>query len=80
MSDMNEARYNFGACTWSNDFIYVFGGMNDSFMEITVKENFSKCLNTIEKYVVSCNRWDRIQLTTSEKLPFMSHLLAIHLP
>jgi len=32
-AEMNEARYYFGCCTWSNEFIFVFGGMNDKFME-----------------------------------------------
>ena len=48
-------------------------------MESSVKENFSKCLNTIERYSVEVNRWDRIDLKTYEKLPFCSHLVAIHL-
>ena len=26
---MNESRYYFGCCTWNNEFIFVFGGMND---------------------------------------------------
>jgi N-acetylneuraminic acid mutarotase len=33
MAEMNEPRYYFGCCTWNNEFIFVFGGMNDKFME-----------------------------------------------
>lgn len=33
MEKMNEARYYFGCCTWNNEFIFVFGGMNDKFMQ-----------------------------------------------
>ena len=77
---MHEARYYFGYCAWNHDFIFVFGGMNDQFMETQVKDNFSKCLNTIERYSVEVNRWDKIDLKTYEKLPFCSHLVAMHLP
>jgi len=31
-ASMNEPRYYFGCCTWGSDFIFVFGGMNDRFM------------------------------------------------
>lgn len=31
-AEMKEARYYFGCCTLNNQFIFVFGGMNDSFM------------------------------------------------
>ena len=78
-ANMNEARYYFGCCTWNNEFIFVFGGMNDTFMHET-SEMSSKCLNTIERYSVECNRWDLIDLKTYQKFPFSSHLVAIHLP
>jgi len=32
-AEMEEPRYYFGCCTWNNEFIFVFGGMNDKFME-----------------------------------------------
>ncbi len=64
MADMNESRYYFGCCTWNNEFIFVFGGMNDKFMEMPMSEHYSKCLNTIERYSVECNRWDRVDLKT----------------
>ena len=77
---MNEPRYNFGCCTWNNEFIFVFGGMNDKFMTQQASEHLSKCLNTIERYSVECNRWDRVDLKTYQKFPFMSKLVAFHLP
>lgn len=33
LAEMNEARYYFGCCTWNNEFVFVFGGMNDRFMQ-----------------------------------------------
>lgn len=57
-SEMNEARYYFGCCTWNNEFIFVFGGMNDRLMSDKLDDGTSKCLNSIERYVVECNRWD----------------------
>ena len=77
---MNEPRYYFGCCTWNNEFIFVFGGMNDQFMESTLSEMQSKCLNSIERYSVECSRWDIIELKTYQKFPFCSHLVAVHLP
>ena len=67
VAPMNEARYYFGCTTWRNDlndFIFVFGGMNESFMLPQLKEGQSKCLNSIERYSVECNRWDLIELKT----------------
>lgn len=81
--EMHEPRYYFGCCTWKNDFnnyIFVFGGMNDRFMQSEIPEGLNKCLNTIERYVVEENRWDQIELKTYQKFPFMSHLVAVHLP
>ena len=63
MCEMNEARYYFGCCAW-NEFIFVFGGMNDQFMNQSLTDNQSKCLNSIERYTVEYNRWDRIDLKT----------------
>lgn len=77
---MNEPRYYFGCCTWNNEFIFVFGGMNDRFMSSQLNEGQSKCLNSIERYAVECNRWDLIELKTYQKFPFLSHLVAVHLP
>lgn len=77
---MNEARYHFGACTWGDEHIYVFGGMNDKFMESRVADNYSKCLNTIEMYSIEANRWDPISLKTYQKFAFCSHIVAIHVP
>lgn len=80
---MNEARYQFGCTTWrseGNQYIFVFGGMNELIMQEKLEDGQSKCLNTIERYVVECNRWDIIDLKTHQKFPFMSHLVAIHLP
>jgi len=79
-AEMNHSRYNFGCCTWNNEFIFVFGGMNEQFMESTFTEGTSKCLNSIERYSVECNRWDNIELKTYQKFPFVSHLVAVHLP
>jgi N-acetylneuraminic acid mutarotase len=78
--DMNEPRYYFGCCTWNNEFIFVFGGMNDQFMQSQLSEGQNKCLNSIERYSVECNRWDQIELKTYQKFPFLSHLVAVHLP
>lgn len=80
MAPLNEARYYFGCCTWGSDFIFVFGGMNDRFMSADLPENQSKCLNSIERYNVDCNRWDSIDLKTYQKFAFCSYLVAIHLP
>lgn len=80
MAEMNEARYYFGYCSWNNEFIFVFGGMNDKFMDNTIAEGGNKCLNTIERYTVEYNRWDKVDLKTYQKFAFMSHLVAIHLP
>ena len=77
---MLEPRYYFGCTTWNNEFIFVFGGMNDKFMEVELSESSSKCLNSIERYSVECNRWDPIELKTYQKFPFCSHLVALHLP
>ena len=79
-ADMHEARYYFGCCTWNNEFIFVFGGMNDKFMEQQASEHVSKCLNTIERYSVECDRWDKVELKTYQKFPFISHAVAVHLP
>lgn len=79
-AEMNESRYYFGCCTWNNEFIFVFGGMNDKFMEQPMSEHFSKCLNTIERYSVECDRWDKVELKTYQKFPFISHAVAVHLP
>jgi hypothetical protein len=43
-------------------------------------EGQSKCLNSIERYALECNRWDSIELKTYQKFPFLSHLVAVHLP
>lgn len=80
MSEMNEARYYFGCCTWNNEFIFVFGGMNDKFMYQPQQDLQSKCLNSIERYSVECNRWDPIDLKTYQKFPPSSHIVAVHLP
>lgn len=80
VSQMNEARYYFGCTTWGNEFIFVFGGMNDQFMLTELGEGQSKCLNSIERYSVECNRWDLIELKTYQKFPFLSHVVAVHLP
>jgi N-acetylneuraminic acid mutarotase len=32
-SEMNNPRYYFGCCTWNNTHIFVFGGMNEGFMQ-----------------------------------------------
>ena len=40
----------------------------------------NKCLNSIERYSVECNRWDMIDLKTYQKFPFCSHIVALHLP
>jgi N-acetylneuraminic acid mutarotase len=32
-TSMHEARYYFGCTTVNNEFIFVFGGMNESFMQ-----------------------------------------------
>ena len=37
-AEMNEPRYYFGCCTWNNEFIFVFGGMNDRFMQSSLNE------------------------------------------
>jgi hypothetical protein len=79
-AEMTEPRYYFGCCTYANEFIFVFGGMNDKFMELQMSENVSKCLNTIERYSVECNRWDQIDLKTYQKFPFCSHIVVVHLP
>ena len=63
-ADMNEPRYYFGCCTWNNEFIFVFGGMNDRFMKTDLPDGQSKCLNSIERFSVECNRWDNIELKT----------------
>ena len=80
ISHMHEARYYFGCTTWGNEHIFVFGGMNEQFMLPQLKEGQSKCLNSIERYSVECNRWDLIELKTYQKFPFLSHLVAVHLP
>lgn len=79
-TSMHEARYYFGCTTVNNEFIFVFGGMNESFMQQTFPEGQSKCLNTIERFSVECNRWDKIELKTYQKFPFLSHLVAVHIP
>lgn len=61
-AEMNEPRYYFGCCTWRNEFIFVFGGMNDRSMHQPLSEGNNKCLNSIERYAVECNRWDTINL------------------
>lgn len=63
---MNEPRYYFGCCTWNNEFIFVFGGMNDQFMDMETKlsETQSKCLNSIERYSIETSRWEIIDLKT----------------
>lgn len=80
IAEMKEPRYQFGCCTWNNMHIYVFGGMNDRFMESALSEGQSKCLNSIERYVVERNEWELIDLKTYQKFPFLSHLVAVHLP
>lgn len=80
MADMNESRYYFGYCLWNNDYVFVFGGMNDKFMDTSLGEASNKCLNSIERYTVEFNRWDMIDLKTYQKLSYMSHLVAIHVP
>lgn len=45
-----------------------------------MSENASKCLNSIERYTVEYNRWDKIDLKTYQKFPFCSHVVAIHVP
>jgi hypothetical protein len=77
---MKEPRYQFGCCTWNNMHIYVFGGMNDRFMESALSEGQSKCLNSIERYVLERNEWELIQLKTYQKFSFLSHLVAVHIP
>lgn len=77
--EMNEPRYYFGCTTWNNEFIFVFGGMNDRFMQTALPDGQSKCLNSIERYSVECSRWDRVELKTYQKFPFCSHLVAVHL-
>ena len=62
MADMNEHRYYFGYCIW-NYYVFVFGVMNDKFMD-KVEEGSSKCLNSIERYTIEYNRWDKIDLKT----------------
>ena len=49
-------------------------------MQADISDNMSKCLNSIERYSVECNRWDTIDLKTYQKFPFCSHVVAIHLP
>ena len=80
MCEMNEARYYFGCCTWNGDYVFVFGGMNDKFMESVPGEGANKCLNSIERYTVEFDRWDKIDLKTYQKFSFISHLVAIHVP
>ena len=64
----------------SDVFVFVFGGINDKFMDTSLKEASNKCLNSIERYTVEYNRWDMVDLKTYQKLSFMSHLVAIHVP
>ena len=80
MAELNEARYYFGYCLWNSDFVFVFGGMNDTFMDTSMTEASNKCLNSIERYTVEYNRQDMIELNTYQKLEYMSHLVAIHIP
>ena len=80
MAEMNEPRYYFGCCVWNKDFVFVFGGMNDRFMTEELSEHHSKCLNTIERYSIEVNRWDQVNLKTSQKFPFVSHLVSVYLP
>lgn len=77
---MNEARYYFGCTTWNNEHIFVFGGLNERIMMEQLTDGQSKCLNTIERYSLEAMRWDIIELKTYQKFPFMSHLVAVHLP
>ena len=77
---MKEARYYFGCCTLNNQHIFVFGGMNDSFMLNHLAYGQSKCLNTIERFSIERNEWDIIELSTYQKFPYCSHIVAVNLP
>lgn len=77
---MKEARYYFGCCTLNNQHIFVFGGMNDSFMLNELSYEQSKCLNSIERYSIVRNEWDTIELSTYQKFPYCSHIVAVNLP
>lgn len=79
-ADMKEARYYFGCCTLNNQHIFVFGGMNDSFMLKELSYGQSKCLNSIERYSIERNEWDTIELSTYQKFPYCSHIVAVNLP
>jgi N-acetylneuraminic acid mutarotase len=79
-AEMKEARYYFGCCTLKNEHIYVFGGMNDSFMLNELAYGQSKCLNSIERYSIEKDEWDLIELSTYQKFPYCSHIVAVNLP
>jgi Kelch motif len=63
-AEMKEARYYFGCCTLNNQHIFVFGGMNEGFMQEEIGYGQSKCLNSIERYSIEKNEWELIELTT----------------
>ena len=76
---MKEARFYFGCCAFENKSIYVFGGMNENLV-LQAAPGQSKWLNSIERYTIVRDEWDLIQLTTQEKFPFCSHVVAVNLP
>jgi N-acetylneuraminic acid mutarotase len=50
--EMKEARYFFGCCAFKDDSIYVFGGMNQAILQQSLQVGESKCLNTIERFII----------------------------
>jgi hypothetical protein len=76
---MNEPRYFFGCCAF-NESIYVFGGMNQSVLQQTLQHGESKCLNSIERFIIDEQKWVTIELKTYQKFPHCSHITAVPIP
>ena len=77
---MKEPRYFFGSCAIKDESIYVFGGMNETLLTPQLQHGQSKCLNSIERYIIDEQRWVTIELKTYQKFPHCSHITAVQLP
>jgi Kelch motif len=62
--EMNEPRYFFGCCAFKDESIYVFGGMNQDILKQSLSHGESKCLNSIERFIIDEQRWVTIELKT----------------